>query len=425
MFNSAVRAGLLWILAACSLLFAAAAAVAQETPAATLPSVIDVRVSTTPNRARLILDLSGKTEFALASLTGPDRIAVDAKITDLKVQGGLPPVAGSGIVASYTLDMAEPGRARTILVLAQPALVQQAYVLDAIADQPARLVVDLVLDTPEGFARRAAESLAAAMAMDPSLVTTTPPVVEAAVPDALPAPEVLASTRPLVVIDPGHGGIDTGATATNGVFEKDIVLAYALGLQALLIESGRFDVALTREDDSFTRLEERVALARANKADLFISIHADTFTQTEIRGASVYTRDENATDLLDYVLAENENRVDLVAGFAVPEMPPTVVDILIDLMRRETRKESFVAANAIVQQLKPSVELRRYPVRQADFFVLQSPDVPSVLIELGFLSNAADIVNLQRDDWRTTVVDALAKGIGAYFDGVDRQVAAQ
>ena len=137
-------------------------------------------------------------------------------------------------------------------------------------------------------------------------------------PEPLPEPEVLAVTRPLVVIDPGHGGIDNGASAPNGVHEKDIVLAYALALQELLVESGRFDVALTREDDSFLRLEERVALARANKADLFISIHADSFAQTEIRGASVYTRDENATDLLDQVLADNENRVDLVAGFAVP-----------------------------------------------------------------------------------------------------------
>jgi N-acetylmuramoyl-L-alanine amidase len=424
-FNSAVRAGLALLMLLAALALGIASAAAQDTapPATDLPSVLDIRVSTTPQRARLILDLSGRTEFALASLTGPDRIAVDARVTDLKIEGGQPPVAGTGIVASYTLEMADTGRARTILVLAQPALVQQAYVLDAIADQPARLVVDLVLDTPEGFAKRAAESLAAAMAMDPALVTA-PPVVEAQTPPPqadLPKPEVVAETRPLVVIDPGHGGIDNGASAPNGVHEKDIVLAYALALQQLLIESGRFDVALTREDDSFLRLEERVALARANKADLFISIHADSFAQAEIRGASVYTRDENATDLLDKVLAENENRSNLVAGFALPDMPPTVVDILIDLMRRETRKESFIAAQTIVRQLQPSVELRRYPVRQADFFVLQAPDVPSVLIELGFLSNAADIVNLQREDWRSTVVGALAKGINAYFDGVEGQ----
>jgi N-acetylmuramoyl-L-alanine amidase len=181
-------------------------------------------------------------------------------------------------------------------------------------------------------------------------------------------------------------------------------------------------VALTREDDSFMRLEERVALARENKADLFISIHADSFQQPDIRGASVYTRDENATDILDKVLAENENKVDIIAGFAVPEMPEEVVNILVDLMRRETRKQAYVAAQAVIGQLEPSVQLRRFPVRQADFFVLQAPEVPSILVELGFLSNPTDIANLQLDDWRSRVVEALARGIAAYFDGM--QVAA-
>src|SRR5688572_15210065 len=145
-FNSAVRTGLAPLLLLAGLLLGVAAvATAQEATPPELPTVLDVRVSTTPQRARLILDLSGRTEFALASLIGPDRIAVDARVTDLKIEGGQPPVAGTGIVASYTLEMADPDRARVILVLAQPALVQQAYVLDGIADQPARLVVDLVL----------------------------------------------------------------------------------------------------------------------------------------------------------------------------------------------------------------------------------------------------------------------------------------
>ncbi|UXN72713.1 N-acetylmuramoyl-L-alanine amidase [Devosia sp. A8/3-2] len=221
-----------------------------------------------------------------------------------------------------------------------------------------------------------------------------------------------------MVIDPGHGGIDSGAEAANGIKEKDIVLAFALKLQQLLIESGRVDVALTREDDTFLRLEERVALARSNKADLFISLHADSFQQPEIRGASVYTRDENATDVLDKVLADNENKTDVIAGFTMPQMAPEVVDILIDLMRREMRVQSYMAAQAIVHQLEPSVELRRFPVRQADFFVLQAPDVPSVLIELGFLSNATDMANLMQSDWQERTANALAQGISTYFDSL-------
>lgn len=381
-----------------------------------LPQVIDARVSTTEERARLILDLSGPTEFAIATLDAPDRIAIDVRVGGLAF--AVPAdAAGTGIVASYTVEMAEMGRARTLLTLNRPAQVQQAYVLDAVADQPARLVVDLILDTPQNFAARVAADLAASMANQgvvPETASTDPGT-------HVPVP----STRPLVVIDPGHGGIDNGASAPNGVREKDIVLSFALKLQEVLIASGRFDVALTREDDSFMRLEDRVAVARENQADIFISLHADSFQERDIRGASVYTRDERATDVLDKVLAENENKTDIVAGFVLPQAEPAVVDILVDLMRRQMRRQSFLAAQAIVHQLEPSVSLRRFPVRQADFFVLQSPDVPSILVELGFLSNANDIANLQQSDWRDRTVDALARGIADYFDGISDPAVAQ
>lgn len=381
-----------------------------------LPEVLDARVTSTAQRARLILDLSGPTEFAIASLDAPNRIAIDVRASGLRFVAPAD-VAGTGVVSRYTVEMAESGRARTLLELAEPAQVQQAYVLDAVADQPARLVVDLVLDTPEGFAARVARDLAAAMAnqgVAPATASTDPGTHA-----------VVTATRPLVVIDPGHGGIDNGATAPNGVHEKDITLAFARQLQDVLIQSGRFDVALTREDDTFLRLEERVTLARQNKADLFLSLHADSFQQPEIRGASVYTRDENATDVLDKVLAESENKTDIIAGFAVPQVAPAVVDILVDLMRRQMRRHSFMAAKAIIHQLEPSVTLRRFPVRQADFFVLQAPDVPSILVELGFLSNVNDIANLQKSDWRDRVVDALARGIADYFDGLDDPLVAQ
>jgi len=378
----------------------------------TLPEVLDARVTATPERARLIIDLSGPTEFAIVSLAGPDRIAIDVKSTGTRI--AVPPdVAGGGIVARYSVELAEPGRVRTMLELSTPSQVQQAYSLDAVGDQPARLVVDLITDTPEHFAEKVAADLAASAAnqgVPPEALSTA----------AGTHGEALA-VRPLVVIDPGHGGVDNGASAPNGVHEKNITLAFALDLQKILVESGRYDVALTREGDAYLTLNERVALARANKADLFISLHADSFQQAEIRGASVYTRDEKATDVLDKVLAENENKSDIVAGFTMPTTEPAVVDILVDLMRREMRKSSYIAAQAIVRQLEPSVAMRRFPVRQADFFVLQAPDVPSVLVELGFLSNASDIANLQKSDWRERVVAALARGVADYFDSAQKQ----
>jgi len=379
----------------------------SQTPLPALPAVLDVRVSSTPERARLVVDLGAQTNFAMVTLTGPNRLAIDVRAASIANPKPAEPPAGEGMVASYTVEQAAPDRVRTLLMLSTPAQVQQAYVLEAFQDQPARLVVDIIPATEEQFAANAARDLAVSQG------TAAPETPTPAGGSNLPI-----ASKPLVVIDPGHGGIDSGAETTNGVKEKDIVLAFSLELQRLLVESGRFDVALTREDDSFLRLEERVALARANKADLFISIHADSFQQPEVRGASVYTRDENATDVLDKVLADNENKADVIAGFAMPQMAPEVVDILLDLMRRETRMQSYMAANSIVHQLEPSVELRPFPVRQADFFVLQAPDVPAVLVELGFLSNASDMANLMESDWRDRTAGAIARGISTYFDSI-------
>ncbi|MDF2797963.1 MAG: N-acetylmuramoyl-L-alanine amidase [Devosia sp.] len=388
------------------------ASLAQEPPPgppaapAALPNVMEVRVSSTPERARLVVDLAGRTDFALVSLGGPDRLAIDVRAATFSVAEPSGTPAGEGLVSGYLVEQAAPDRVRTTLTLAAPAQVQQAYVLDAFEDQPARLVVDIIPATPEEFAANVARDITGTADVAPA--ASTPPG----------GTELAVVTRPLVVIDPGHGGIDSGAETANGVKEKDIVLSFALRLQELLVESGRFDVALTREDDTFLRLEERVALARTNKADLFLSIHADSFQQPEIRGASVYTRDENATDVLDKVLADSENKSDVIAGFAPPQMAPEVVDILVDLMRREMRVQSYMAGQSIVHQLEPSVALRRFPLRQADFFVLQAPDVPSVLIELGFLSNATDIANLMESDWQDRTAKALARGISTYFDSI-------
>lgn len=385
---------------------AAPAVVAPAAPVA-LPNVMDVRVTGTEERARLVIDLASKTEFALVSLSGPNRLAIDVRAATMSVPQPTGEPAEAGLISQYTVEQAAPDRVRTTLVLSAAAQVQQAYILDPFEDQPARLVVDIIPATDEVFAENVERDRVA---------STTVPVADASTPAG--GSELPIATRPLVVIDPGHGGIDSGAETTNGIKEKDIVLAFALKLQELLVESGRFDVALTREDDTFLRLEERVALARTNKADIFISIHADSFQQPEIRGASVYTRDENATDVLDKVLADSENKTDVIAGFAMPQMAPEVVDILLDLMRREMRHQSFLAAQAIVHQLEPSVALRRFPVRQADFFVLQAPDVPSVLIELGFLSNSDDIANLMQGEWQDRTADALARGISTYFDSL-------
>lgn len=416
----AFRAALAVVFALFSLVLAAAPAVAQDE----LPEVVAARVSTTPERARLVLDLSAVAEFALASLAGPDRIVVDVKagtVPTIAPQA----VAGQGIVSSFTTAMATEGRVRVEMVLTSPAVVQQAYLLDAVGDQPARLVVDLVTTTPEDFAARAAADLANSItrtvpeAITPAAEPSSEPSAEApavaAIQETPQTPEPAAESRPLIVLDPGHGGVDNGASAPSGVHEKDITLAFALQLRDLLVASGKFDVALTRDDDTYLSVNERVDVARQNRADLLISLHADTFQQADIRGASIYTRDERAADILDKVLAEGETRADVVAGYLPSDAKPAVVDILVDLMRRQVRQQAYLAAGDIVKAMEPSVVLRRFPVRQADFFVLQAPEIPSMLIELGFMSNAADIENLESQKWRDRVVDAIAKGVEGYF----------
>ncbi|WP_108461307.1 N-acetylmuramoyl-L-alanine amidase [Devosia naphthalenivorans] len=384
---------------------------AQAAAQLALPNVMDVRVTVTPERARLVVDLAARTEFSFVSMSGPDRLAVDVRAATMSVpEPSGKPGGEEGMISEYLVEQAGPDRVRTTLTLSAPAQVQQAYVLAAFEDQPARLVVDIIPATAEEFATNVAKALEVSTAVAPAVTASSTPAGGSELPLA---------TKPLVVLDPGHGGIDSGAETAKGIKEKDIVLAFTLRLQELLVDSGRFDVALTRDDDTFLRLEERVALARANKADIFISIHADSFQQPQIRGASVYTRDENATDVLDKVLADNENKTDVIAGFSMPQMAPQVVDILLDLMRREMRHHSFSLAQSIVHQLEPSVELRRFPVRQADFFVLQAPDVPSVLVELGFLSNADDMANLMQGDWQDRTAEALARGISTYFDSLE------
>lgn len=391
--------------------FPAASGLAQEdvsdAETAALPAILDSRVTSTAERARLVLDITNPTEFTIYTLAAPQRVVVELRAQSGDSGGQ---VAGDGLVSNYTIASAGAERVRAELELTAPARVQQSYILEAFEDQPARLVIDLIPDTAENFAANVREIMddEAAPVAEPTLDSTE------TAPGETTTAEV--AVRPLIVIDPGHGGVDGGAKSASGLEEKHIVLAFALKLQSLLVETGKFDVALTRESDSFLTLAERVALARTNRADLFISLHADSFDQEDVRGASIYTRGDIVLDALDRVLAENENRVDLVAGFDPPE-DPAVVDVLIDLFGRETRRQSYSAAQALLSQLEPSVQLRRFPLRQADFFVLNAPDVPSVLIELGFLSNSDDTENLTTDAWLNRVAAALARGVAIYFEG--------
>ena len=228
------------------------------------------------------------------------------------------------------------------------------------------------------------------------------------------SPVIQQAKKPLIIIDAGHGGQDPGAIGIEKTREKNITLSYALALKKALLRTGRYRVALTREDDRFIMLADRVAIARKAKGDLFISLHADSNPKKDAKGLSLYTLSENASDAEAAALAEQENKVDLLSGVAV-SADTDVASILIDLTQRETMAKSSILADAIVEHMHPKITLLPRTHRYAGFRVLKAPDIPSVLIELGFLSAASDEKRLNSSEYRTLVISSIVKGIDAFI----------
>jgi|GraSoiStandDraft_41_1057321.scaffolds.fasta_scaffold515430_2 N-acetylmuramoyl-L-alanine amidase len=220
-----------------------------------------------------------------------------------------------------------------------------------------------------------------------------------------------------VVIDPGHGGVDPGAISPSGVYEKDIALATASEFARQLAAKRGFRAVLTRSTDEFLPLRERVARARAWKADLFLSIHADALPNTEMRGLSVFTQSAQASDREAAALAASENRADLLGGVRVARQPRDVGKILLDLTRRQTSNLSIVLARRVVAELGREAVLLENPQRLADFAVLTAPDVPSALVELGCLSNPAEERLLQQRAYQQKLARGLVRAVEAYLAG--------
>jgi N-acetylmuramoyl-L-alanine amidase len=303
--------------------------------------------------------------------------------------------------------MVMPGGSRIVIDAAGPVRIDKAFVLDPADDQPARLVLDLVAVDRDTFMRNLA------------LQNSTRKPASAAQKSEAAAPAATASDdgRPVVVLDPGHGGLDAGTTAPSGEAEKAIVLEFAQMLRDKLEKTGKYHVVMTRADDSFIPLGERVRMARAHKAALFVSIHADTLGRrdSETRGATIYTLSEKASDGEAAKLADAENKADVIAGVDLSAEPNDVADILIDLAQRETKAFSTNFARGLVAELKSSAKLHKHPLKSAGFKVLKAPDVPSVLVELGYVSNPQDLKLMTSDGWRRKVVDSIAQAIANFF----------
>ena len=223
-----------------------------------------------------------------------------------------------------------------------------------------------------------------------------------------------------MVVDPGHGGVDPGTTGISGIYEKELTLAAAKELKRQLEASGRYQVVLTRDKDVFLPLRERVQLARTARAELFISLHADSIGSDSIVGSSVYTLSEKASDAQAAALAANENKADTIAGANLDGYSGEVADILIDLAQRETKNDSAKYAHDLVQELDRSGRMLEHASRSAGFAVLKAPDVPSVLLEMGYLSNPQEERELRDPAYRVRLMTAVKRAVDIYFAALDR-----
>jgi N-acetylmuramoyl-L-alanine amidase len=392
--------------AALSFLFVAAATAAEAppegaaVPADSFPVATDARLGGDDSQTRFVLELSRKTELRAFTLADPYRVVIDLP----QVTFRLPPKMGDvgrGLVKAFRFGLVMAGGSRIVFDLTKPARIDVASVTEAAPGGPARLSLELISTDRESFLRRAE------LDTRPARADAAPPVPAAASGD----------TRSLVVLDPGHGGIDTGTKGPNGETEKDIVLKVAERLRQRIEKAGKYRVLMTRTDDTFVPLADRVRFARRASAALFVSIHADALPRREgdAQGASVYTLSDTASDSEAARLAEQENRADIIAGVNLKTEPEDVAGILLDLAERETKGFSLQFARKVLADLKTATRLHKEPLKSAGFRVLRAPDIPSVLIELGYVSNHSDLQSLLSDAWQNRTADSIAQAIDSYF----------
>ena len=440
------------VLAACLMISAAATAE---------PDVVNIRLGVHPERTRVVLDLSEPAKYRVEPQTDPESIIIVIESAGSRLAATAP--AGRGLVEAVRIE-ADGGDSRVVLDLSEPAHVDRSEALNATDDAPPRIFVDLQSGVPDLVAaavdaaltdepqeEKPASNPAWPVQLASTAVLAIPDMTPAAangtaaaeadfpIPPAKPALQEIEGTQlamlevpavvppkkpaagrdghvPVIVLDAGHGGKDPGAVGAKGTMEKDITLKMARELKALLESGDRYKVILTRSDDELLALRQRMDVARAVAADLFISLHADHIEQTSLRGASVYTLSENASDAEAAKLAARENREDLITGIDLSSQSAMVTSILIDLAQRETKNLSVQFAGMLSEELAAHTQVIRNSHRFAGFVVLKAPDVPSVLLELGYLSNARDETALGSKRHRRVLGNAIRGAIDRYFE---------
>ncbi len=365
---------------------------------------LDVASSSVEGRANggleVSFDISQPVPWRLRFLDAPPRLVIDTREVDWTGSSGLELPTQ---VLALRAGSFRTGWSRLVIELAGPVKLGTAEM--ATGGERAVIRISLEPSDPEAFAIEAAK----------------PDLPDWAAPEEaeLMAPLPEGSGPLVIVLDPGHGGIDPGAER-DGTTEAELTLTFARELKEVLLRDGRFSVILTRDDDIFVPLETRTSIAREAEADLFLSLHADALAEGEAQGATVYTLAEEATDAASDALAERHDRDDLLAGVDLSEQDDVVADVLMDMARTETEPRTARLADALVAAIKAAeIRMHRKPHQTAGFSVLKSPDIPSILLELGFLSSERDLNRLIDPDWRAKLAGAIQQALVSWAAGED------
>lgn len=377
-----------------------------------------VRVGGHGDKERIVVELSGKSQFRAFVLQSPDRIIIDLNDFNWKVgKMSHPPVT---LVKDVRFGSLGGGKGRLVIETATPVIIKAAFAIDKASGQPDRIVVDFAKTSAAVMKEATTQQMgdmsrAPVPKVQPKIDLKNTPAVK---PQKSSEPEEkfnAAKAKKLIIIDPGHGGQDPGALGVNGAYEKSIVLAVGLELKRQLEQSG-YRVEMTRSTDVFIPLGERVKFARRKGGDLFVSLHADSISRSNVTGASVYTLSDKASDKETGKLAERENKSDLIAGIDLSRQESDVADILIDLAARDTMNQSRYLAKTVITTLDSSnVKVLDTKYRSAGFAVLKAMDIPSILVEMGYLTNKEEVERLSNAGYRTKIASALKLSIDRFF----------
>ena len=372
---------------------------AASVHAAAAPAVRNVRIGEYPAKTRFVLDITERVKFRVFALVDPSRVVIDLPEVEWRIDAAGAP---AGVVTGFRYGLFRPGHSRMVIDVKAPTIVAKRFILPPSGRHGYRLVLDLRTATRQAVLRQGAGAGRAA----------TRPVRVAKRPSAARP----GDGRRVIAIDPGHGGVDPGAIGGTGAREKRITLAQGRELRRQLLATGRYRVVMTRKRDMFVRLRDRIAIAQEAGAKLFVSLHADSMRNRRIRGGSVYTLSETASDKEAAALAAKENKADLIAGIDLSDQSEVVAKILIDLRQRLTKNDSVVFAKMLIRRLGRATHLLRNNHRFAGFAVLKAPDVPSVLVEMGYLSNRADERLLNQAAHRRKIAASIVQAVDDYFN---------